>query len=156
MAASGHNGRNESFIGFSYGISLSFLDQNGNEIVIKNMREPIKMHIPRYPKLIDNEYLFVNVTDNSTKITNSSQIMPNAFIIYPKNASLHVQIKPENTSVGYLTLVKLGSSPILDHLTKLYDFWQILCPNSSDFYQINDTASGLDYYYLMFLSMGQV
>lgn len=158
MASSGHNGRNESFIGFSYSIGLSFLDQDGNEIVVNNMREPIEMLIPRDPNLLNNHYLLVNVSDNSsTSISNASQILRNAFVIYPTNASLHIQIKPDNESVGYLTLIKLGSSPILDTLTKMYDFWHILCPNSSDFRQVYDNTTGsLDYYYLIFLSMEQV
>lgn len=158
MAASGHNGRNESFIGFSYGMSLSFLDQNGNEIPVKNTLEPIQMFIPRDPNLLDNEYMLVNVSSNSTLVRNNSQILPNAFVVYPTNASLHIQIKPENLSVGYLALVKFGSSPILDSLTKMYDFWQLLCPNStSDFYQVYDKSTNTtDYFYLIFLDMHQV
>jgi len=156
MASSGHNGKNESFIGFSYGISLSFLDQYGNEITVKNAIQPIQMYIPRDPSLYNNEYLLVNVSSN-LNISNDSQILPNAIFIYATNASIHIQIQPNNTNIGYLILLKFDSSPILTSTKMSYDFWTLLCPNSTDYYQVNDTCSSvLDSYYLFFLNMAQV
>lgn len=156
MASSGHNGRNESFIGFSYGISLSLLDQYGIEIVVKNSLRPIEMIIPRDSDLFNNDYVYVDV--NSLNISNGSQILPNGILLYATNSSIHIQIKPNNSNSGYLALLKYGSSPILTSEASSYDFWKIFCPNSTDYHQINDPGTGslLDYYYLLFLNMKQV
>lgn len=157
MATSGFNGRNETFIGYSYGLSLSFLDQNGNELAIKNTLRPIQVYIPRDPNLLNNDYKYVNVS-YYTNTSNDSQILPNGLYIYATNASLHIQIKPTNSSVGYLVLIKFGSSPILTSSTQIYDNWTVLCPNSTDYYRVNDTTAGntLDEFYLVFFNMQQV
>ena len=51
MAVSGHNGDNESFIGFSSSIALSFYDENINELDISNAPNPIDIFISRDPSV---------------------------------------------------------------------------------------------------------
>lgn len=156
MALSGHNGRNESLVGYSYGLDLCFLDENGNEIDVHDTLKPIQMYIPRDSNLPYDQYEFVN-TSNFT-VTSENQILPNAMRIYGTNASLHIQIKPVNESVAYLILVKFGSTPLLNATTSSYDFWEILCPNSTNSYTVLDSTTGalLDSYYLVFMSQKTV
>lgn len=155
MAQSGHNGKNESHIGYSYGLDLSFLDENGNEIVIQNIAKPIEMWIPRANNIPYDNYLHVN-TSNFT-ILESQQILPNSLNIASTNASLHIQLKPSNINVAYLFLIKFGSSPKLNSTYSSYDFWNALCPNSTSYYTVNDTiAQQMDSFYLIFLNQAQV
>ena len=156
MANSGHNGKNESFIGFSYSIGLSFLDQDGIEIDITNTLKPIELHIPRDSNLLNNVYLYVNVSPASLNVSAGSQFLPNALFIYAVNASLHIQIKPNNSNIGYLALVKFGSTPILNATAAIYDYWKFLCPNSADYQHVNDSNGAIDSYYLLFMNMKQV
>jgi len=157
MAPSGFNGRNESRTGYSYSLDLSFLDQNGNTIVIENIPQPIEMAIPRDSTLPDNVYLYVNT---STFVINSTlQILPNSLTITATNASLHIQLKPSNSSIAYLFLLKFGSTPQLgiNSGTDSYDYWTILCPNSSDYVTINDTDTKImDSFYLIFFNQSRV
>ena len=155
MAQSGFNGRNETRVGYSYGLDLSFLDQNGNVVIIQNIPEPIEMTIPRDKNLPTNDYTYVN-TSNMT-IYSWQQILPNSFTITAKNASLHIQIKPVDANVAYLFILKFGSTPQLsDNLaTNSYNFWKILCPNSSDFYRLNDSKI-FDSFYLIFFNQEKI
>lgn len=73
------------------------------------------------------------------------------------NASLHIQLKPQNFNLAYLALVRFGQTPILNATVKQYDYWKVLCPNSSDIYSVNDTNIGaIDTFYLIFMNMAQV
>lgn len=155
MAQSGFNGRNETRVGYSYGLDLSFLDETGQVIVIENIPEPIEMTIPRDKTLPSNVYTFVN-TSNMT-LTPSQQVLTNSFTISSKNASLHIQIKPVNPNLAYLFLLKYGSTPVLTTTSDStgYDFWTILCPNSSDYVTVNDSKS-IDSFYLVFFNQANV
>ncbi len=96
MAVSGHNGNNESLIGMSASIGLSFYDENMNEIEITEASKPIDLTIKRDSNL--NEYLFQYV--NVTQIQLSSFYLPNAFNLSENNASIHIEFKPLNWTYG--------------------------------------------------------
>lgn len=153
MAISGHNGRNESYVGFSYGLDMDFFDENGNRIGVKDTLKPIEYWIPRNKYLPQNYYVHVNAS--SVNISRSSQVLQNGFFINQTNSSVHIQIKPANFSIAYLTLIKLGSSPFINSTYLSYDFWQLLCPNSTYFYNIT-VSTGYDAYYLLFLNTSQM
>lgn len=154
-AISGFNGRNETFIGNSYGLDLSFLDEAGAVIPVQNLYIPIELWIPRSTTLSQDAYQYVNTTNLT--VSSSFQIMPNAMNISSTNASLHIQLSPQDFTLAYLILVKFGSTPYLNSTASSYDFWKVFCPNSSDFYSIIDNITGtLDQYYLFFLDMNAV
>ena len=151
MAQSGFNSRNESRTGYSYGLDLSFLDENKNIVVIENIPSPIDMYIPRDTVLPNNAYLYVNTS--AVSLNETVQLLLNSLTISAKNASLHIQIKPANASVSYLFILKLGSSPQLGIQGQSFDYWKILCAYSSDYVSANDTSTNtMDYYYSIFLS----
>lgn len=155
MALSGHNGRNESRIGFSYGLDLSFQDQYGNTIPVENTLQPIDMWIPRDPSLYKDVYTFVDTTKFNLKP--SLQILPNWFKITSTNCSVHIQLKPAKANVAYLVMLKFGTTPVLNSTNSSYDYWQFLCPNSSQYYTINYTNTGeIDSFYQIFLNQAQV
>jgi hypothetical protein len=126
MAVSGHNGNNESHIGMSLSIGLSFYDQNMNEIEISDTQTPIDLVIKRDQNLQEYPYQYVN----ATQIKFSSLLLPNAFNLTSKNASIHIELKPLNFTIGYLMAMKLGYTPIINSsFTDLTSF-KILCPSN--------------------------
>ena len=44
----------------------------------------------------------------------SSSYLTNAFYLTGNNASIHIELKPVNFSIGYLFVMKLGYTPILN------------------------------------------
>ena len=127
MAVSGHNGDNESFIGFSSSIGLSFYDENINEIEISNAPNPIEIVISRDPSVSQNKYQYVNVSQ--IKLTSGSYFLLNGFKIKSTNASIHIELKPLNLSIGYLLVMKKGYSPIVNSTYSDYDSFKLMCPS---------------------------
>jgi exopolysaccharide biosynthesis protein len=126
MAVSGHNGNNESKIGMSVSIGLSFYDQNMNEIEISETRTPIDLVIKRDQNVQEYSYQYVNVT----QIKFSSLLLPNAFNLTSTNASIHIELKPLNFTIGYLMAMKLGYTPIINSSFADITSFRIFCPSN--------------------------
>ena len=62
MAVSGHNGNNETKIGMSASIGLSFYDTNMKDIEIINTHSPIELTIKRDENMPDYDFQYVNIT----------------------------------------------------------------------------------------------
>jgi len=127
MAVSGHNGNNETFIGFSSYVDLSFYDENLNDIPIVQSKSPIHISIERDPNLPKYSYQYANVTSIDMPI--NTFFLPNGLNLTAKYASLHIELKPFNVSIGYLVLVKFGYTPIVNATYADYDTFETLCPN---------------------------
>jgi hypothetical protein len=129
MAVSGHNGDNESFIGFSSSISLSFYDENRNEIEISDTQQPFDIKISRDQSVSQNQYQYVNISQ--IQFVSGSYLLLNAFKIMSKNSSIHIELKPLNTSIGYLFVMKMGYSPIVNSTYSDYDSFKLMCPSKA-------------------------
>ena len=149
MAPSGHNGNNETKVGLSNSLSLSFHDESKNEIKIDQAKSPIDIRIPRDRNTPNFTYQYVNATGIS--LTTKSHILPNSFQIKTNNASIHINIKPLDLSIGYLVLLKFGYTPILNSTYADYNHFKVLCPYSSDYVTLSN-----DSFYLFFLNSAQV
>ena len=134
MAVSGHNGDNESFIGYSSSIGLSFYDESLNEIKVINSPTPIDITILRDPSLKNAKYQYVNVSQ--IKISNGSLFLQNGFYIKEINASVHIEIKPLNLNNSYLIVMKLGSTPIVNSTYTDHDFFKLICPCTNSLFLI--------------------
>jgi hypothetical protein len=134
MAVSGHNGNNETLIGFSSSLSLSIYDgENFNELnVLANKREPIEVFIQRDTSLSSYEYQFVNVTIDNDKNANILYLYNN-FNLTSQNASIHIELKMANTthsnSIAYLFVLKYGHLPIINATHADYDTFKLFCPS---------------------------
>ena len=128
MAVSGHNGNNVH-IGMSSSISLSFYDSNNAEIKIANTKSLIDIIIPRDKNLPTYSYEYVNAT--GIGLASGAYFLPLAFNVTTTNASIHIELKPSNSKTGYLIILKLGYTPIVNFTHSDYDYFKILCPNSS-------------------------
>ena len=124
MAVSGHNGKNETLIGMSSSIGLSFYDQNMNEIEITQTQKPIEMIIKRDPYVADYPFQYINISSFQL----SSSFLKNALYLTTNNASIHIEIKHVNFSIGYLLIMKLGYTPILNSTFADYSSFKIFCP----------------------------
>jgi len=124
MAMSGHNGNNETLIGYSNSLGLTFYDSNNNEIPITKSK--IDIIIQRDSNLIKIDFDYVN----ATQISSDSFYLPNAFNITTTNSSIHIELQPLDQSVGYVLVMKLGSTPIINSTYSNYDSFKVICPSN--------------------------
>ena len=129
MAVSGHNGNNETKMGMSTSIGLSFYDKNMKEIEIINTQSPIELIIKRDQNIPDYDFQYVNISD--IKLTDI--YLQNAFNLTANNASIHIELKPLNYSLGYLLVMKLGYPPIFNSTYTDFTSYKIFCPSNSSF-----------------------
>lgn len=131
MAITGHNGDNESYIGFSSSIELSCFDEDANEIKLKQSSMPIDIIISRDPIVSNNQYQYINKSQTSS----DSLFLQNGFNIISNNASIHIELKPFDINVGYLIVMKLGFSPIFNSAYSDYDSLKVFCPSIKVFFR---------------------
>ena len=126
MAINGHNGNNETFIGVSNSIGLTFYDLKSNEIPI--VKSPIDIVIQRDSNLPEINFQYVNSTQ--IQLSPGSFYLPNAFNLTSTNASIHIELEPLDKNVGYFVALKLGSTPIINSTYSNYDAFQVNCPSN--------------------------
>ena len=128
MAVCGHNGDNESYIGYSSSIGLSFFDENLNEINVENSSEPFDIVISKDANMPFKPYQYINVSEMNISL--ESLTLNNGFNILSNNASIHIEIKPVDFSIGYLLVMKLGYTPIVNTNPPDFDSFEIFCPSN--------------------------
>ena len=109
----------------SSSIGLSFYDQNMNELEIIQTQRPIELIIKRDPNMAYYSFQYINMTQKEL----SSSYLTNAFYLTGNNASIHIELKPVNFSIGYLFVMKLGYTPILNSTFADFTSFKILCPS---------------------------
>jgi hypothetical protein len=130
MASCMHNGNNETKIGLSHSVTITFSDINGNEIHITNSSQMIDIWIPRdiNEPIVSPQY--VNVTEQINIYNNSEQqLFPIGFNISALNSSFHIELSPLNNSIGYLVLLKYNMTPRFNSKFQDYDKSKIFCPS---------------------------
>jgi hypothetical protein len=134
--ASAGASRSEANTNLSTTISLSVLDQNGNDVPIRaSIDHPIEFIIPRDKNIIVSPMALQNVTsmnDNHNRIfnlhfVNITQSNGNLTV------SLHFEMHPLNASLGYLLIYRFDHSPQLNSTINQTDGWSLLCPLSEFF-----------------------
>jgi hypothetical protein len=152
-ALTGKNGDNETNIGRSKQLSLSFYaDSNNKEIKVSNQNEnPFEFWIKRNLTGVDDfQTTFQVVNVSSGNMTLRGAFLNNAIVLNGTNNSVNIQIKPINPALGYLVIVKFGDTPVLNKSSQYFDLHEIFCPP-------NDLKSenGVSYYDL-FANMSTV
>jgi hypothetical protein len=126
----GLNGDNETNVGRSKSISLSFYDENdGTEMQVNNQTNPIEFWIQK--DFTSTDYTFYNLTYSN------DLFLINTFIKSTTNSSVHIQIKPNNLELGYLMLFMFNDIPILTSSDEKYDIWKLYCPSGIYFKYYN-------------------
>ena len=129
MAVSGHNGNNETLIGMSSSLGLSFFDYETNiEIPISQSLSPIDIILPRDKSVIKYSFQYVNATN--LEFLDGSFYLQNNMNITTQNASLHIELKPLNESISYLIALKLGHLPIINTTYADYSSFKFICPSN--------------------------
>jgi hypothetical protein len=121
--ASFGNSNIQSNTNLSTSISLSMLEQNGNEILFQT--NSMRFIIPRDPNIIIPSMNLQNVTSihnvlfyfHYINITSSLPI------------SIHIEMNPLNTSLAYLFIYKFDQIPQLNNSINIIDGWTIFCPS---------------------------
>lgn len=125
--------RSQSNTNLSTTLSLSVLDQNGNELPFHtDTEQPIELIIPRDPNAVVPPVTLQNVTAlgssphsqlfnlHSVNITSSNN----------PNVSVHMEMYPLNRSLGYSLIYKFDSPPQLNSSLSRIDGWSLFCPSS--------------------------
>jgi hypothetical protein len=129
MAVSGHNGNNETLIGMSSSLGLSFYDYETNsEISISQSSSPIDIRMPRDKSVSKYSFQYVNATN--LDFLDGSFYLQNNMNITTQNASLHIELKPLNESISYLIALKLGHLPIINTTYADYTSFKFICPSN--------------------------
>ncbi|CAF0846743.1 unnamed protein product [Adineta steineri] len=115
----------------SRSISLSIIDQNGNEISFKaNENNSIKLIIPRDPNVLIPSMYLQNVTLINSTINNLLFNYHYINITSSLPISVHFEIHSLNRSLAYLFIYKFDQTPQLNSSINLIDGWTIFCPFS--------------------------
>jgi hypothetical protein len=127
MAISGHNGNNETHIGLSSSIGLSLFDENANELEITKSLSPIDILIQRDQNINQMKFEYLNATNIG--FLSGAYFLQNSFKIKMNNASIHIELKPFNTSLAYLLVIKLGYMPLINSTHADYSSFKVFCPS---------------------------
>jgi hypothetical protein len=130
LASFGNSG-SQSNTNLSRSISLSLFDNYGNEISIQtDLTHPFELIIPRDPSVVIPSLTLQNVTSLNSTPHNLLFNLHFVNITNPLAISVHFEIQPLNTNIGYLFIYKFDSSPILNSSVNQIDGWTLLCPSS--------------------------
>jgi hypothetical protein len=110
----------------SRSISLSILDQNGNDVSIETNFELI---IPRDPNLIIPDMILQNVISTNFTFYNQLFYLHYVNITSILTISVHIEIHSLNPNIGYLFIYKFDSSPQLNSSINQIDGWTLFCPS---------------------------
>ena len=123
---SGHNGNNETLIGMSSSLGLSFYDfESSNKIEISQSSTPIDIILPRDESVSKNSFQYVNA--KNLDFLDGSFYLPNNMNITTQNASIHIELRPVNESISYLIALKLGHLPIINTTYADYATFKFMC-----------------------------
>ena len=144
--ASFGNSKLQSNTNLSRSISLSILDQNGNELSVQtNVSHPIEIIIPRDPNIIIPQMILQNVTSMNSTPHNQLFHLHYLNIIADLPISVHFEIQPLNTSLAYLFIYKFDQIPQLNSSINQIDGWTLLCPASRFFLLLNNSYLSIDF-----------
>ena len=133
MASCVHNRNIETKIGLSQSIGITFSDNNGNEIEIKESSKLIDIWIPRDLSLPKVNINCVNITNqmNNTNNGSDTQLFPIGLKKASFNSSVHFVWSPLNNSIGNLVLLKFNMTPEINSTYQDYHYWKIFCPSGT-------------------------
>ncbi len=130
MAASGHNGNNETLTGNSSSIGLTFYDEFLWELPVTESSLPIDVRIRRDLNSTQfYSYQYVNAAEINAALPLNAMFLHNTFNITSNMASIHIELMPLNATTSYLLVLKLGYMPVLNSTFFDYTSFKIFCPS---------------------------
>ncbi len=132
-------------------ITVSFFQNTNQPLNVKSLTSPISIWIPRKSNLKVTPYQTITTASlESVKCVYDDEFLQNGFTL-AQPSSIHIQFKPVNTSasIGYMTILKFGSTPKLNSSHSNYDLWRLYCPNDT-------RKESDDSFYLFFVNTSTV
>ena len=149
MAVTGTNGDNEAFITSSKTIGLSFSDEENNNIPVNGLSGPDRIQFSIKRNVTASMYQLVDVSFHNLSASSASgeqeYFLQNGFLVNASNATILINLKPDNVSAAYLILIEFGQNPYLNQSHKLFDHWKLFCPagKSNQLLSPSDTSKQL-------------
>ncbi|CAF1320727.1 unnamed protein product [Adineta steineri] len=113
----------------SRSISLSIIDQNGNEVSFDaHQNNPIRLIIPRDPNVLIPLMYLQNVTSINSTMNNLLFNYHYINITSSLPISVHFEIHSLNISLAYLFIYKFDQTPQLNSSINVIDGWTVFCP----------------------------
>ncbi|CAF1517802.1 unnamed protein product, partial [Adineta steineri] len=113
----------------SRSISLSIIDQNGNEVSFQAHQDnPIQLIIPRDPNVLIPSMYLQNVTSINSTTNNLLFNYHYINITSSPPISVHFEIHSLTRSLAYLFIYKFDQTPQLNSSINLIDGWTMFCP----------------------------
>ena len=129
--------RSQANTNLSRSVSLSIVDENGNETAVRTTSDqPIELIIPRDPNLVLPPMTLQNVSLKSSVALNSQTYNLHHVNLgsQASSAALHFEMRPSDASLGYLLIYRFDSSPQLNRSISLIDGWTRFCPSNDSLY----------------------
>ena len=99
-------------------------------IEITKSSKLIDIWIPRELNLLRNisrySYASEFMANNTAK-----QLFPISITTKALNSSIHLELSPTNTIIGYFVSLKFNMTPIINSTFQDYDCWNIFCPSGN-------------------------
>lgn len=121
----------------SSSLSLSFYAENNQEMSMSN--KTFEFWIKRDTSILEiPEYIYTNVSNFTSGPFGKNQLR--AYTIKTnglKSYSVHIYIKSENISLGYLALLKYDQTAFLNQTHQVYDFFKLFCHSGNKDLNLN-------------------
>lgn len=123
-------------INMSREMSITIMNNFGQEIVIKAMNENIELVVPRDPNIVLPSMTSQNISLSSTldNRTNTRQFNLHFANITLGTAniskSVHLEMWSANRTLGYMIIYKFDAIPQLSSTINRTDGWSLFCPSS--------------------------
>ena len=116
----------------STSISLSLIDEDGNDIPIHaDIDQPIELLIPRDPNIVIPPFESQNVSF----LAAHNQTFNFHYVNLSRNNDLTVavrfQMRPLNRTRAYWLIYRFDGIPVINASTRLIDGWSLFCPASN-------------------------
>lgn len=134
LAPAGNSESPGGVTNLSTSMSLSLLDQSGNDVpILASVEHPIEFIIPRDVNVVVSPMVLQNVTS----LNGHNRSFNLHFVNITQNSnltvSLHFEMHPLNTSLGYLLIYKFDGAPQLNSSINQTDGWSLFCPSGELF-----------------------
>ena len=123
--------RSHSITNLSRSVSLSIVNQNGDEISIRKVFDSsIELFIPRDPNWMLPAMVLQDVISANAIRHNQLFNFHYVNITSSLSISVHLEMRPLNISLGYLFIYKFDAMPQLNSSISQIDGWSLFCPSS--------------------------
>ena len=117
----------------STSISLSLIDEDGNDIPVHaNVDQPFELFIPRDPNMVIPTFQWQNVSF----LTAHNQTFNLHFVNLSRGNDLAVsvrfQMRPLNQTRAYWLIYRFDGTPVINASARLIDGWSLFCLSSNE------------------------